>query len=162
TQIQLPAVRGVLQLVDGIKPLYAGAAAANVGFDHDGKTQTERGFYRVGGRVDHARLRVGKTKLFQQLELQRFGRFIAKCSLSIDHAPAALLEVGQIVKRVENSLAVPAAVSRRTHSVEDERVVALPVQLSGIEEMLHRVDADEGHVPFLERRKQRDEPVRML
>src|SRR5215471_18912383 len=162
TQIQLSCLRRFLELAEVVEPLDPGAAAADVGLDHDREPQALRRLGGVVGRIDHPRLGVGKTELFQQLKLEGFRSLVAKSLLSVHHTATALLEVGKVVKGVKDPLAVTTPVSRRAHAIEDQRIIAFSVQLRGIKQMLLRVHAYEGDVPLFERRKQRLKPMRML
>src|SRR6266481_1365726 len=150
------------QLFEILKLGHTRAAAANIGFHHDGEAQAGGGGDGIFRMVDDPAFGVGKSERFEQRKLQGFGSFVTEGLLPVDHALAALLQMGQIVKGVEDSLSVAAPVGRRAHAVEKQRVSAFAIQAGRIKVVLGGVDACEGHALALQLVKERHKPVRMF
>ena len=149
------------EIVGRVEADDAGAAAADVGLDDHREAQALGRRRRLVGMVDHARRRERQAERLQQRQLQRLRRLDAERRQAVDDAHAELLEVGEVVQRVEDAVAAAAQVRRRAHAVEHEpvlravavgRVVGVPL---GVQRLV-------GHAAAIELGEQRPEPVRVL
>ena len=98
----------------------AGAAAADVRLDDDGKAQPLGGGRRLRRVVDDAGARIRQAERFEQRQLRRLGDLGAPRLVAVDDPHAEPFEVRQVLQRVEGQVAAAAQVGRRTHAVEDD------------------------------------------
>ena len=85
---------------------------------------------------------------------------ISKCLGSIEDTHALQLQVLEVGQGMKNSGTVPAAVRRRTHAVEEERIVRS--RCFDGEAMDGRIQTGIGNTAAIELGKERPEPVGMF
>jgi hypothetical protein len=110
--------------------------------------------------VDHPRPRPWEAQTLEQAELERFRGLYDVRVVAVDHPHAVLPQVGEIVQRVEDRVAVAAEVRRRAHPIEYQRIRRSLRR--AVEAVARRVDARVGHAAPVQLLKQRPEPVGML
>src|SRR5438270_7401804 len=70
--------------------------------------------------------------------------------------------MGEVILGVEDPLTVSAAIGRRAHSVEDEGIIAIAIQVRGVKVVLGRIDLDVRQVTPIELSKEWLKPMRVL
>jgi hypothetical protein len=138
----------------------AGAAAADVRLDEHREAEARRRRRRLGGVVHRPRSRVAEPEAREERALARLGDLDLEGGVPVDHVRADLLEVGEIVQRVEDRVGVAARPRRRAHPVDDEGVgVSL---VARVEDQLACAQPRVVDPAPLELREERLEPQRML
>ncbi len=121
-QINFVVCRRVFQLFHAVVADDARAAAADIGFDHDGKAQTLCGKGREAAVIDNMRGGIGQSERVQQLQLQRLAGFISKRLNAIDNPNPLPFQMRQPAERVKQAVAAVAQVRGGTHAVEHKRI----------------------------------------
>src|SRR5450432_1227092 len=155
-------VDGGFEIVQRVELGYACATATDIRLDHDGEAEAFSGSERVRRAVDYARFWIRQPERFKQRKLEGLGGFIAESLLAVDHTLAVLFQVGEVILRVEDALAVSAAIGGGRHAIEDEGKVAVAIEVRRVKVVLGRVDLNVRSLAPVELGEERLEPMRML
>lgn len=138
----------------------AGPAAPDVRLDEHREAQALGGRGHLGEVVHGPRGRVAEPEAGEERQLARLRDLDLERGVPVDDVRADLLQVGEVVQRVEDRVRVAARPSRGAHPVDDERVRVSP--LARVEDQLvGRQSRVIGAAP-LELGEERLEPERVL
>jgi hypothetical protein len=111
--------------------------------------------------VDDPCRRERQAQRLEEGQLQRLRGLDAERAEPVHHAHAEVLEMGQVVQRVEDAVAAAAQVGRRAHAVEDQAELAA-VAVGGVVAVAAGIERYVGDGAAIELGEERPEPLRVL